>query len=106
MSSSLGSISFPHFFQYQFAECRIDFGIDPQHPVLFDGEWTAFYRILLGHYDEIGSGESEVAGAECMVVGKRMRGERESQALQKFEKALRVADAGNRVQAAVQKLLH
>ncbi len=29
---------FSQFPQYQFAECRIDFGVDPQHPVLFIGE--------------------------------------------------------------------
>ena len=64
------------------------------------GERLAFYRILFRHQDRFRPGEVDLARAEPVVVGKRMRDELETERAQVPEEALRVADAGERMHAA------
>ena len=57
----------------------------------------AFYGILLGHQNRQTIVEIEVCGAKRVVIGKRMRIDLDTMPGQQLKKALRIADARNRM---------
>ena len=62
------------------------------------------YCILLGHQDDVVSGEGEIIGTEPEMIGKRVCLECQPHALQLREEALGVPDRGNRMQRTVSQV--
>src|SRR3954469_17863163 len=87
------------FLQKERAKCRIDDRVHWQYPMVFTREGQAFYRILLGHDDGIAIGKLQVSRGVRMMIRKRMRHEIELHLLKMVEKASRVANAGECVDA-------
>src|SRR5262245_22342491 len=89
MSSNLASMMADEALQDELGERGVDYSFDRQKPEVVARERQAFYRILLGHQDGVGAGKVEVLGAKCVVIGKRVRGELQTEVEQRTEEALR-----------------
>src|SRR5688572_4398802 len=106
MSSSRLSNARPfQFLDHELAEAFIDTRLDREHPVRFGGERLAFYRILFGHQDRLRVLVRDVGGPEAVMVGEGMSDEIEAEILQVPEEALRVADAGDRMEPPAVKMV-
>src|SRR2546427_987892 len=82
--------------QQPFAEAPIRLHGDLEIPA-GNSQTLAFYRILFGHDDLVTATEREIRGAKGVVIRKRMRHETQSELAQAREKALGIADPGDRV---------
>jgi hypothetical protein len=71
----------------------------PQYSVKLVGKRLAFYSILLGHQDEFGAVEGQIARAIGMVVGEGMGLALQAECGQVRKEALRIADASHRMAA-------
>src|SRR5262245_8742426 len=80
-----GALRFSELAHDQVAESGVRNGVHGQLPVRFVCEAAAFYSILFGHHDRVRVPESNVARGERMMVGKSVRREVESHALQVAE---------------------
>jgi len=90
--------------QNEICECGIGFGVHARRNQVATAETTTFYRILFGHQHQIAIDKLEVRGLEWVMVGKRMRGETQSQAREFREEPLGIAYPGYRVQLSSRQI--
>src|SRR5512134_4053967 len=76
-------------------EALVHARLDAERVEVVAGERAAFYCILLGHQDRVAVRELEVAGRERVMVGERVRREREAERLERGEEPRRIADSGD-----------
>src|SRR5882672_11790396 len=91
-------------FQDELRQSRIDFRLDPDRNQVAPSEASAFYRILLGHQDEVAVRKLQLLRPERVVVGERVRREHEAHARERGEKSPGIADTRDSVKPLARQL--